>query len=287
MLKLLLFSFFVPLTLFSQSRLHFTAFGGFANYQGDLQSKPFTTDQSHGAFGLGLKFDVTSKISIRTGFNYGSVEADDKKNKPSLQPRNLSFGTRIVEGNLLAEYNILDLDERRISPFIFAGIGFFHFNPFAIDSIGNKVFLPPLTTEGQGLANYPARKPYKLTQWCIPLGGGVKFRMTETTVLGFEIGMRKLFTDYLDDVSTNYVDPLALALARGPKAVEMSYRGGEVKNGDPIYPAEGSLRGGKKFKDWYYFTGVTLSVRINAVKSKIFLWNNGSRGRTACPNRVL
>jgi hypothetical protein len=121
----------------------------------------------------------------------------------------------------------------------------------------------------------------------MPLGGGVKFRITETTVLGFEIGMRKLFTDYLDDVSTTYVDPLALALARGPKAVEMSYRGGEVKNGDPTYPTEGSLRGGEKFKDWYYFTGVTLSVRINAAKSQIFQWNSVSRGRTACPNRVL
>ena len=261
MRKLLMILLFVPAITFAQKRLHLTAFGGFANYQGDLQSKRFTLEQSAGAFGIGLKYDVTSHLSVRTGFNYGRVEGDDKKNKAVLQLRNLSFQTTIVEANLLAEYTLFDLEDKRISPYAFAGVGIFHFNPFAFDSVGNKIYLQPLGTEGQGLSQYN-RDPYKKTQFAIPFGGGVKFRVTENAVLGFEIGMRKLFTDYLDDVSKTYVNEIALGLARGPKAVEMAYRGGEVKNGDPLYPAEGTLRGSEKFKDWYYFSGLTLSVGI-------------------------
>ena len=38
------------------------------------------------------------------------------------------------------------------------------------------------------------------------------------------VGFRKTFTDYLDDVSTFYVDQTILQNAKGPKAVEMAYR---------------------------------------------------------------
>lgn len=287
MRSFLLILLFNPVALLSQSRLHATAFGGFSNYQGDLQSKPFTFDQSHAVFGLGLKYDVTPKLSVRTGFNYGSIAATDKKNKPSLQPRNLSFHSKIIEGNLLAEYTIFDLDEKMIAPYVFGGIGIFHFKPFAFDTLGNEISLQPLGTEGQGLSKYPSRKPYKLTQLALPFGGGIRFRITDDAVLGYEIGMRKLFTDYLDDVSTIYVDAIALVQTHGQKALEMSYRGGEVKDGDPSYPPEGYLRGGEKFKDWYYFTGLTLSIRINAAKGNFFQWTKGYRGRTSCPTRVL
>lgn len=79
--------------------------------------------------------------------------------------------------------------------------------------------------------------------------------------MGVEFGVRKLFTDYLDDVSTTYVDQNLLLLNRGAKAVELAFRGGELKNG-ATYPADGTQRGGNKAKDWYYFTGITASFRI-------------------------
>ncbi len=75
--------------------------------------------------------------------------------------------------------------------------------------------------------------------------------------------MRKLFTDYLDDVSTTYVDEGTLAAAKGPTAVRFSYRGGELKNGEPAYPVAGTIRGGAKSKDWYYFQGITLRIRLH------------------------
>src|SRR5215210_5820061 len=128
---------FSPLLSFSQG-LHLNLFGGFANYQGDLQEKPYTFEQSNGAFGAGIKYDLTRHFSLRTGLMYGKVSADDKRNKPSLQLRNLNFQTKILEGNLLAEYNLFDLDEKRFTPYAFAGIAVYHFNPYSYDTLGIK-----------------------------------------------------------------------------------------------------------------------------------------------------
>jgi opacity protein-like surface antigen len=282
MRKLLSLCLLFPVISFSQQRLHVTLFGGFSNYQGDLQERAFTFDQSNGSFGAGLKYDITPHISVRSGFNYGKVQGNDKLNKPTLQPRNLSFETKILELNLLGEYTFFDLDQRRFSPYVFGGIAVFRFNPYAYDTTGNKLFLKPLSTEGQGLSAYPGRTPYHLTQFAVPFGAGVKLRITENAVLGYEFGLRKTFTDYLDDISTTYVDATALALERGPKAIEMSYRSGELKTGDPNYPPDGTLRGGPKFKDWYYFTGITLAIGINTGNGSFFPGSN-RKGRTDCP----
>ena len=272
-----------PIMTNGQTRLHATLFGGFANYYGDLQNKPITLDQSNGAIGAGLKYDLTDHLAVRTGFVYGKISADDKRNKTSLQFRNLNFQSKIFEWNVLAEYTLFDLAERKLSPYAFAGLGLFHFNPYTYDSLGNKFFLRPLSTEGQGLAQYPDRKPYHLTQFSIPLGVGIKFRVTDNVILAYELGLRKTFTDYLDDVSKTYVDQSALLNAKGAKAVELAYRGGELKNGDPVYPADGTKRGGEKFKDWYYFSGVSLSIGLNT--SNNFL-SHRVKSSVNCPVKV-
>ncbi len=262
-------------------KIHATIFGGFANYYGDLQNKPFTLDQAKGAFGIGAKYDLTNKIAIRSGIMFGKIAATDAKNKAVLQFRNLSFQSSIFELNVLGEYTFFDMQERSLSPYVFGGIAMFHFNPYTYDTLGNKHFLKPLSTEGQGLSQYPDRKPYKLTQFSIPFGAGVKFRVTENVVLAYEFGLRKTFTDYLDDVSKTYVSDVALALARGQTAVDLAYRGDELKNGSLIYPAEGEARGGEKYKDWYYFSGVSVAIGINTSGKGLF--RGSGKGRLDCP----
>lgn len=252
----------LPLLSFSQD-LHLNLFGGFANYQGDLQQKKIALDQSSGALGIGLTYDINRHFSARAGLVYGVIGADDKKNGATLQPRNLNFKSGVFEGNLLLEYNILDLRYHRATPYVFGGIGIYHFNPYTYDTLGNRILLRPLGTEGQGLPEYPDRKMYRLTQFALPFGAGVKLRVSDRILLGYEIGLRKTFTDYLDDVSTNYADAAVLGAARGPKAIEMAYRGGELKDGNPVYPAEGTKRGGSRYGDWYYFHGITVSIRLN------------------------
>jgi hypothetical protein len=277
MKKLILLVMLCPVLLQAQ-RWHVNLFGGFSNYSGDLQSKLFTLDQSYAAFSAGAQYDLTTTFSVLSNLTYAHVGASDAYNKPSLQPRNLSFQSKIFEWNVLAEYNFIDLTKRRFSPYIFAGLAVYHFDPYGYDSTAHQVYLQPLSTEGEGLAQYPDRKNYGLTQLSIPFGGGVKLRISENVVIAYEISFRKLFTDYLDDVSTAYVDETTLLNARGPKAVEMAYRGGELKGGDPTYPGDGIKRGGPNAKDWYYTSGIRISIAINSSKD-----NYARRGSVECP----
>ena len=271
-----------PFISFSQN-LHFDLFGGIATYQGDLQTKRFTLEQSNPAVGIGFSYDLSPKFSVRTGFTYGKIEGDDKKNTASKgnEVRNLNFTSKISEVHVGLEYNFFNTEGTSITPYVFAGVAGFRYNPYTTDSAGMKYFLQPLSTEGQGLAAYPERKEYKLTQFAIPFGGGLKLKVSETLQIGLEVGIRKLFTDYLDDVSTTYVDEVALLSAKGPKATVLAYRGDEV-NPNLVYPSNGEQRGNAKRKDLYYFSGIRVSKLIGG---------NGGGGnrknRTGCPGSVL
>lgn len=249
--------------LFAQAQWNVNLYGGFSNYIGDLQSSPYTTKQSNGAFGAGVQYDLTGHFSLLSNLMYGRISAaDGYSSQADLRARNLNFESVITEWNVLAEYNLLDLREHRLTPYAFVGLAIFHFNPYSYDTTGKKVYLRPLSTEGEGLPQYPNRKPYALTQIAIPFGGGIKFRITDGVTLAYEIGMRKTFTDYLDDVSSTYVDEATLLAARGPEAVEMAYRGNEVKGGTG-YPPAGTVRGNPKAKDWYYMSGLRVTIALN------------------------
>jgi hypothetical protein len=281
MRKFILLCFVIPSLVHAQS-LHVDLFGGFSNYQGDLQAKRFTTAQAKGAVGVGLRYDLSTHFALRTNFTYATLGADDKYNaQADLRARNLSFRTKITESNLLLDYSLLNLNYHKLTPYVFGGVAIFHYNPYAYDSLGNKTYLRPLSTEGEGLTAYPNRKEYQLTQFAIPFGAGIRWRFTDNIILSYEIGLRKTFTDYLDDVSTTYVDQAALAAAKGNKAVEMAYRGDELKTGLG-YPADGTIRGGSKFKDWYYFSGVTVSIGIGKRRG----FHGTDNGRTDCPKPV-
>ena len=178
------------------------------------------------------------------------------------------------------EYALLNPYEHSLAPYLFAGISNFSFNPSTKDTSGRKVFLQPLSTEGQGF--YQGRKKYKLNQYSIPFGGGVKFSFSENVRLAIEVGLRKTNTDYLDDVSTTYIDQNILLLNRGQQAVDLAFRGDELKTG-LSYPADATQRGGKS-KDWYYFSGITLSIRLNGNGNGGT--SSGGKSKTGCPTNV-
>lgn len=284
MRNLLLLSMLCPVMAMSQQRFHVTLFGGISNYSGDLQDHKFTLQQSNFAFGAGVKYDFTPNIALRLAYNHGAIDGDDKKSHDALlQARNLNFSSKIDEGSLLVEYTVLNMEDRKVSPFIYSGLTVFHFNPYTYDSVGNKIFLKPLSTEGEGIDGYN-RKPYKLTQFAIPVGIGLKFRINENTVLAYELSARKTFTDYLDDVSKTYVDQATLVQARGTRAVDLAYRGDELKGGNTTYPEDGTVRGSSKYKDWYYFTGFTLYIGIgNGNGGSFGRGTHGGRNQLGCP----
>ncbi|HET9432532.1 MAG TPA: DUF6089 family protein, partial [Chitinophagaceae bacterium] len=254
MKTLLSLIFSLNLLFLHAQRVHIGVAGGLANYNGDLLEKLYAKKITNGFIGLTVHYELQDQILLRGSYNFARVNGSDiYSEKPELVLRNLSFESPISEFSVVGEYYLFNLYERRFSPYGFIGLGVFHFNPYSYDSTGRKVFLKPLSTEGQGI--YPNKKEYSLWQPTIPFGGGVKFAITENLRIGLEIGLRKLFTDYLDDVSTSYPDFNDLLAARGQTAVDFAYRGDEVPGGDPVFPTKETQRGGAEQKDIYYFTG--------------------------------
>jgi opacity protein-like surface antigen len=254
---------------------------GMANYQGDLKAKSISFSQSKLLVSLGARYDLSDHLTARTYFSLTSLQADDKNGTASMQQRNLNFKTKIFDWELGAQYNFFSFNDQWWTPYIFAGIGIYHFNPYTTDSTGSKTYLKPLSTEGEGFI--PGVKNYKLTQFSIPLGIGAEYSLNEDMRLGVEFGYRKLFTDYLDDVSTKYVDQTALLNARGQKAVDLAWRGDEKGGGS--YPAAGTDRGNSKYKDGYYYVAITYTVRLVFDQYKeIAGLAKGKKGkRSGCP----
>lgn len=246
-----------PLATFAQN-FHLSARVGIANYQGDLQSKNITFKQAKFLGSLGAQYDISEHVTARTYFTLTSLAGDDKKGTTAMKARNLSFQSRVFEWELGAQYNFLSLNNSWWTPYVYAGVGLFHFNPYTKTADGAKTYLKPLSTEGQGII--AGKNGYKLTQFMIPLGIGAMYAISEDVRVGIEMGYRKLFTDYLDDVSTEYVDQSTLLAAKGQTAVDLAYRGDEVAGG-AAYPAAKTLRGSPKVKDGYYYMSATVTVR--------------------------
>ncbi|HEU4555648.1 MAG TPA: DUF6089 family protein [Chitinophaga sp.] len=262
---LLLFTFLAPLSAFSQD-WHIGGFAGITNYSGDLAQSRVDMRYTRPALGLMVKRDINRYLTLRAGLNWGHIAGADSTNESKvLVSRNLSFRSVIWDGHFIAEFNFLDIYDRGFTPYVFGGVALFQFYPTTKDSLGNTVTLRRLSTEGQNTPEYPERRQYALHQISLPFGAGVKVMLNDTWTLGLEIGFRKTFTDYLDDVSKTYVDQRYLLSLAGQKAVDFAYRGDEVhtKGITPgTYPADGTQRGSDAHNDWYIFSGLTLTYRL-------------------------
>jgi len=246
--------------------------GGGSGYAGDLTNDNISIKTIRAGGGAELRYIFSNYLSFRGGINYSKVGAKDKDSGDSaIEYRNLSFETNILEANFCVELNLLSPEIFSIYPYVFVGAGYYHFNPYTYDNSGKKVYLRPLSTEGEGLPEYPKKKMYSLNQFCIPLGAGFKWNMTQNIDLGFEIGVRKLFTDYLDDVSGRYAAYNTLLTERGVEAVTLAYRG------PGPYPNGGSIRGNSKKKDMYYTFGLNLFYTFG---------NEEARSRFGSPSRL-
>jgi len=281
----------VSINSFSQEEDKGTYIGfilGKMNYQGDLNPNSFTFSHSKATIGISIRQSLNRWISFRGGFAIGHIDAADHYNRDYLKTRNLSFNTTIKEASIGLEASLLDLSTSHFTPYVFGDAVLYHFNPWAYDVSGNKVFLNPLSTEGQGLSQFPEQKPYKLTQIALGFGFGARYAINKNINMGLELLQRKTFTDYLDDVSSIYVDQNVLLQAKGTKAVEMAYRGDEITGG-LSYPNHGEKRGTPSEMDWYYFFGVNFEIKFSAF-AQLFKGvkpeNSSALHFTRCPRNV-
>lgn len=240
------------------------------NYFGDITPKPSIPSFRAGATrpNIGLTFTrrFLPRVSARASLSYGRITGSDSKAADQNDQdakfrynRNMNFRNDILE---LAAVGIFDLVENRNNyikrpdfvPYLFGGVGVIHHNPKGENEAGNIVALQPLRTEGQS-------KAYGLTQFVIPFGAGARYKLNKSFDVGLELGFRKTFTDYLDDVSTNYTSDSKL------NGADAKYFGGGMTLNVPgTYTGVdaqkfGYQRGKSNEKDWY----TTLGVSVNYI----------------------
>lgn len=254
------------------------------------------------AKGLFVNIYPTEWLGFRLAINQGKLEGYDSLirnqggDEKFRQQRNLQFQSPLLEAYGAVELYPTVFFERydglqgKLRPYGVIGVGVFKFNPkgryYAPDGTARWVELQPLRTEGQGMAEFPDRKPYSLTSLEIPLGVGVKYYVKENFYVGLELMHRKSFTDYVDDVSTTYIDNTLfanyLSAEQAAMANQLYFREGFQPGGGGALsrvPTNGEQRGNSGQNDSFFSTILKLGWRLND--------SNSPNGRAArqmrCP----
>ena len=106
--------------------------------------------------------------------------------------------------------------------------------------------LQPLGTEGQGPPGRKRMASNRMEQQgiCMPFGFGFKSNIGPFTTFNIDWGVRKTWTDYLDDISGMYADRAVLLQERGEVTAALADRSlqpeggisnqGGLQRGDPI-----------------------------------------------------
>jgi hypothetical protein len=224
-------------------------FGGISYYLGDINpgihfmnSKP--------AYGAVARVNLNSRWVIKASGYRGKIKGDDGMGNTNDQ-RGLKFESTLTDVSLTAEFNFYDYitGSRRniMSPYIFAGMSMAFFNPTA-----DGVNLRDIGTEGQQ-EGFDGREPYNRVAFAIPFGVGVKYSLNRRLGLSAEWGMRKSYTDYLDDVSTTYYLDGSQIDTGNPE---------EVLSDPTLSHKAYQERGNPTTDDWYCFTGVSLTYKF-------------------------
>lgn len=275
---------------------------GASNYLGEIggdskPGQPFVSDIQYNmtnfATGAFYRYEMSHTVAYRFNFIYSRISGDDKySSNYARNLRNLNFRSDIFEISLQTELMLLRksfsihanpfkgtkktanyIVRGEIGVYAFAGIGVFHFNPQTKYN-GEWINLQPLCTEGQGISTDEIQidgEKYQLTQMNLPVGAGLYYRFNQYKI-GLEIGWRYTFTDYLDDVSKNYIDPKIIENYNGKTAAELSNRADEITSDskDLIYTAAGQKRGNPENKDSYIFSMVSFSMLLNSNNKTYF-----------------
>ncbi|MEZ4922735.1 MAG: DUF6089 family protein [Crocinitomicaceae bacterium] len=299
MKRLLILMMLSLMPLFSEAQSwrfvrHEVSFGvGVSNFLGDLGGakgigthyfKDLKGRSTRPSLIAGYKYMFTPNISGKVTALWGYLHGDDAVTKNLVrQNRNLSFRSMIGEFNLIAEiypwgervsprYKLTGVrsihgnEAFTIMPYFTTGIGMTLFNPKA-QLNGQWYALQPLHTEGQGLPGRP--DPYKKITMNIPFGIGAKYLIDKKWSLTFDLTVRYTLSDYIDDVSTTYYDPVKIEAATGTEAAILSNRALDPLDGNygvSNYTnglVEYKQRGNPRFNDAYMFAIISVNYRFS------------------------
>ena len=283
---------------FRTSSLEFGVIGGASHYSGDLTQQFFETQALNASFGLITRYTPGTKVTFRLSGMYGTLTGDDNWYAPETtsdagegepeNPRNLSFKSVLWDFTGAAEFNFRQLDYRAdhgLIPYGMIGLSVFKFNPTAqffydpnsphLGRVGSSyanlqdrdedwVELHDLSTEGQETTEFNERKRYHLTQIAVPVGLGIRYKINHKWTIGAEYALRITFTDYLDDVSTTYVNPSRIESQFGAMAAAMADRSPNTLR------EEDDVRGQEGDNDLYGILGFSITYRIYGNKPKCY-----------------
>ncbi|MEO6612219.1 MAG: hypothetical protein ABIT05_05745 [Chitinophagaceae bacterium] len=248
--------------------------------------------------GIYVNYYPAEWLGLRVAANMGQLQGNDSltNNKGGHErfrkQRNLQFKSKIAEAYAALElYPTVFLEQYdglqgKLRPYGLAGFGVFHFNPqgeyIRPDGTKEWVDLKPLRLEGEGMTEYPDRKEYSLIQMEMVMGGGIKYYIKENMYVGFEILHRKTFTDYVDDVSTQYVNPALFSTYLTPEQATMArqlmYRE-NLYNPSVSRPYINTQRGDPKENDAFFSALLRFGWRLNGDNSP----NARARKQLKCP----
>ncbi|NND77700.1 MAG: hypothetical protein HKN39_05915 [Flavobacteriales bacterium] len=294
-------------TYWKQDRAEIFGGIGVSNFLGDLGGRDqIGTDfywdlelsVTKPAITLGYRYRTSRKTALRTAFSFGVVAGDDKLTKEQFRStRNLHFRSNIFELSTTFDFEIYEFRPghryslgvkgtgSRYGAVIYGivGVSGFYFNPQA-NYQGNWVDLKPLGTEGQNFED--GADSYSNFGIGIPAGIGYRKRVNSVASIGIEFLHRFTFTDYIDDVSTNYYDNTEITLQDGPIAGYLADPSlpvfvtpeGDVLPGIATNPT--AQRGDENDKDAFMFITVNYQRRLkknNFRRSKRVIRRRGKK----------
>jgi len=243
---------------------------GAGHYFGDLNTRA-KLNRPKIAAGIFFRKNFGNYIAARIVANYAQLGYSDIYNTHNefMLTRNLSFNTNVWELSLRGDFNFFRFlpgdPEFNFTPYVSLGVGVFSYDPYAYLQ-GQKYFLRPLGTEGQGSSLYPDRKPYSSMAICFPIGVGIKYAFNERFNIGLEITHRFTTTDYLDDVSKTYVDPAVFPpLPDGSPSPGLLLSDRSYELGTPI-GIKGRQRGVETNKDQFITAMIYFSFNLQSYK---------------------
>ncbi|MEQ8926799.1 MAG: DUF6089 family protein [Fulvivirga sp.] len=155
--------------------------GGY-KYFGDM-SRGISFNGINPAGNAFFRSNLTDELSFRLGLTAGKLAASDSRTPidPFTDLRDASFDIFLFEVSTVFEYHFLNWRQEnsiiRWTPYLFAGIGIFGIS---------------------GMDDKPVE--YSNIQPVIPFGAGIKYILNPKWYIGVEIGFRKTFFDYLDNL---------------------------------------------------------------------------------------
>lgn len=259
---------------------------GVSNFLGELGGRnqtgsPFLWDlevsQTRPAAHFDLRYFIAEKMAVRARLTYCVLAGNDNLTTEIYRRnRNLSFKSDIYEASLVYEFHpfreelghmhdlrgVQGKKSARMGLYVFAGVGVFYFDP-KTQFQNAWVRLKPLATEGQGLEGGPAT--YNNLQVCLPMGMGLRKALSKQLSTGIEFQYTKTFTDYIDDVSTEYFDNDIILAANGDVAAYLADPSLEESGLNTTNT--GQQRGDPKDLDTYLLFTVQMHYKLIRYKS--------------------